>query len=117
MGDQMAKNSAREESFEDSVSALEGIVKQLESGELPLERALELFENGVRLARRCQEQLAEVEQRVEILLRERGEVRAVPFEMPGEAEKSESSKSAASARIAVESEPLVARENDDDIPF
>lgn len=76
----------REAGFENSLSALEGIIKQLELGDLPLERALELFEEGVRLARHCQDQLTEVEQRVELLLRERGEIKAVPFDM-GKTEK------------------------------
>jgi len=117
MGDSMAKNNAREAGFEDSISALERIVKELESGDLPLERALELFEKGVRLARRCQEQLAEVEQRVEILLRERGEVKAAPFEMQREAEKSEGEKPAGPSAIAAGVEPAVAPDYDDDIPF
>ena len=58
---------------------LEKIVGQLETGELPLEEALELFEQGIGLARRCQLQLEEAERKVELLLRERGEIKAVPF--------------------------------------
>lgn len=76
----MAKSKERERKFEDSLSALEGIVSQLESGDLPLERALELFEEGIGLARLCQSQLQEAERRVELLLRERGEIKVVPFE-------------------------------------
>ena len=117
MSDSMAKDNAREAGFEDSISALEEIVKQLETGDLPLERALELFERGVLLARRCQEQLTVVEQRVEILLRERGEVKAGPFEMPREAEKPEGEKSAAPSAIPAGVEPQVALDYDDDIPF
>ncbi len=71
----------REPGFEESLSALEKIVAQLESGDLPLERALKLFEEGVGLARQCQSQLEEAERKVEILLRERGEVKAIPFEV------------------------------------
>jgi exodeoxyribonuclease VII small subunit len=78
----MQKTKAKESGFEESLSALERIVKQLESGELPLEKALELFEEGVILARRCQSQLAEAERKVEMLLRERGEIKAIPFELP-----------------------------------
>src|SRR5215813_9300950 len=69
-----------ESKFESSLATLEQIVAQLESGELPLERALELFEEGIGLARRCQTQLEEAERKVELLLRERGEIRTVPFE-------------------------------------
>jgi len=55
-------------SFESSVTRLGEIVEQLESGELPLERSLELFEEGVRLARTSQARLDEAERRVEQLL-------------------------------------------------
>jgi exodeoxyribonuclease VII small subunit len=78
----MEKTKAKEPGFEESLSALERIVKQLESGELPLERALELFEEGVIISRRCQSQLVEAERKVEMLLRERGEIKVIPFELP-----------------------------------
>jgi exodeoxyribonuclease VII small subunit len=55
-------------SFEDSVGRLEQIVQRLESGELPLEDAVALFEEGVRLARATQRQLEAAERRVEQLL-------------------------------------------------
>jgi exodeoxyribonuclease VII small subunit len=71
---------SKERGFEESLSALEKIVGQLESGDLPLERALDLFEEGVVLARQCQSQLEEAERKVELLLRERGEIKAIPFE-------------------------------------
>jgi exodeoxyribonuclease VII small subunit len=76
----MAKGKEKEPGFEESLDALEKIVAQLESGELPLERALEIFEDGVGLARRCQSQLEEAERKVEVLLRERGEIKTVPFD-------------------------------------
>jgi exodeoxyribonuclease VII small subunit len=56
--------------FEASLEALEQIVRQLESGDLPLEKSLELFEQGVRLSRECQERLSQAERRIEILLRD-----------------------------------------------
>jgi len=76
----MAKSKDREQSFETSLTTLEQIVGQLESGELPLERSLELFEEGVSLARRCQSQLQAAERKVELLLRERGEIKVVSFD-------------------------------------
>jgi exodeoxyribonuclease VII small subunit len=81
----MAKSKEKEQGFEESLTSLERIVAQLESGELPLERALELFEDGVGLARRCQAQLEDAERKVEVLLRERGELKTVPFQPNGEA--------------------------------
>jgi len=56
--------------FESSLEALEQIVKQLESGDLPLEKSLELFEQGIRLSRECQERLSQAERRIEVLLRD-----------------------------------------------
>jgi exodeoxyribonuclease VII small subunit len=76
----MPKSKEKEQGFEESLSALEKIVGQLESGDLPLERALALFEEGVVLARQCQSQLADAERKVELLLRERGEIKSIPFE-------------------------------------
>lgn len=55
-------------SFEESTRRLAKIVEQLEGGDLPLERSLELFEEGVKLAREAQERLDRAERRVEELL-------------------------------------------------
>ncbi len=74
-----------EKSFEASLEELEQIVRQLESGDLPLDRSLELFEQGVRLSRECQKRLDEAERKVEILVRGNdGAYKPVPFEEPGE---------------------------------
>ena len=73
-------------SFEAGLEQLETIVKEMESAELPLERALELFERGVKLSASCRKQLEEAETRVEILLRKEGKIAAEPFR-PEEAEK------------------------------
>ena len=63
--------------IDEILDRLEGVVRDLEGGELPLERALERFELGVRLARKGGLLLDRVEQRVEMLRAERDEV--VPF--------------------------------------
>ena len=55
--------------FEDALAELEQIVQRLEKGELPLEESLAAFERGVGLVRALSERLAQVEQRVEVLLR------------------------------------------------
>ncbi|CAM3629996.1 exodeoxyribonuclease VII small subunit [Xenorhabdus thuongxuanensis] len=54
--------------FETSLKELEEIVIRLESGELPLEDALNEFERGIQLARQGQKTLQQAEQRVQILL-------------------------------------------------
>jgi exodeoxyribonuclease VII small subunit len=56
--------------FEDALHDLEQTVQRLESGELSLEDALAAFERGVALVRLLNERLAEVEQRVEVLMRD-----------------------------------------------
>jgi exodeoxyribonuclease VII small subunit len=70
-------------SFEASLEALEKIVQQLEDGDLPLERSLELFEQGIRLSRECQDRLSQAERRIEILLRDnQGRPVTGPFSQP-----------------------------------
>jgi exodeoxyribonuclease VII small subunit len=67
------------QSFETNLAELESVVKQLESGELPLEKALELFERGVALGENCRKQLEAAETRVEILTRRGDRVQPEPF--------------------------------------
>lgn len=57
-------------SFESSLEALEEIVGKLERGDLALEESLELFEQGIRLSRECQERLSQAERRIEVLMRD-----------------------------------------------
>ena len=65
--------------FEAGLQQLELIVKELESGDLPLERALELFEKGTKLSETCRKQLEEAETRIEMLVRKGDKVQAEPF--------------------------------------
>jgi exodeoxyribonuclease VII small subunit len=60
--------------FESAITELERIVKQLEEGDLPLDKSLALFERGVTLSRYCHDQLGAAERRIEQLT-ERGDVR------------------------------------------
>ena len=60
--------AAKGESFESAAERLGAIVAELESGELPLEQSLRLFEEGIKLARAAQKRLDEAEQKVEELL-------------------------------------------------
>lgn len=66
-------------SFEVGLQQLEAIVKEMESGDLPLDRALDLFERGTKLSDACRKQLADAESRVEILMRRAGDVQPQPF--------------------------------------
>ena len=67
-------------SFEAGLQQLESIVKEMENGDLPLERSLELFESGMKLSESCRKQIEAAETRVEILLRRAGEMQAMPFQ-------------------------------------
>lgn len=77
----MSDEDAKQQSFETSAERLTAIVKSLESGDLPLEKSLELFEEGVRVARAAQARLDEAEKRVEELLGidQQGEPRTADF--------------------------------------
>jgi exodeoxyribonuclease VII small subunit len=69
----MAKSEKPSEAldFEKALVELEGIVKQLEAGNLALDKSLALFERGVQLARACREKLAEAELRVSQLVKDK----------------------------------------------
>ena len=60
--------------FESAIGELEKIVKQLEEGDLALDKSLALFERGVELSRYCHEQLGAAQRRIEVLS-ERGELK------------------------------------------
>jgi len=66
-------------SFESGLLELEQIVKEMESGDLPLERALELYEKGMRLSESCRKQLEAAETRIEMLVRKGDKVVPEPF--------------------------------------
>jgi exodeoxyribonuclease VII small subunit len=73
--------------FEQMLKKLEGITARLESGELPLEKSLEAFEEGMKLARDLDKTLSQAEAKVELLLKkENGQVRAEPWTETGEDE-------------------------------
>jgi exodeoxyribonuclease VII small subunit len=70
--------------LEKALSDLEDIVEELESGDLPLEKAMKKFEQGVKLTRSCQAALKDAEQKVEILLESAGGEELEDFEVDDE---------------------------------
>lgn len=70
----------RQMGFEAVMDELETVVKQLEGEELTLEKSIELFERGMRLATDGMKKLDGAEKKVEMLLREAEEETTVPFE-------------------------------------
>jgi exodeoxyribonuclease VII small subunit len=66
--------------FESALKSLEEIVVQLEAGDMPLDRALELFEEGINISRFCNSKLEEVERKVEVLTKTAdGDLKEMPF--------------------------------------
>ncbi len=80
----MSENQEVKPSFESALEQLQASVKKLESGELSLEQALMAFEEGVKLTRVCQEQLAAAEQKVDLLVQASadGRIETQPFTVP-----------------------------------
>lgn len=66
--------------FEDCLQRLETIVNELEKGDVSLDRALELFDEGMKLSGSCRKELEEAEGKVEILMRRGGKLQPEPFE-------------------------------------
>jgi len=71
---------SNEPNFEENLKRLEAIVEQLETKEAPLDDSLKLFEEGVKLTRSCQQTLEHAKNKVELLIKESGELK--PFEEP-----------------------------------
>ncbi len=66
--------------FEQSMEQLEQIVQELESGDLPLEKAIKKFEEGIQLSKLCAKRLDETEKKVSLLLEdEQGDITEAPF--------------------------------------
>jgi exodeoxyribonuclease VII small subunit len=66
--------------FEESILRLEKIVQELEKGEVPLEKSLTLFEEGMQISTTCRKELEQAEGKVEILLKQNGKLQTESFE-------------------------------------
>ena len=66
--------------FEECLQRLEKIVQELEKGDVPLEKSLTLFEEGMKLSGTCRKELEDAEGKVEILLKQNGKLHAEAFE-------------------------------------
>ena len=67
--------------LEKTLADLEALVEELESGDLPLEKAMKKFEDGIKLTRACQTALKDAEQKVEILVQSAGGEELQSFEV------------------------------------
>lgn len=67
--------------FETSMEELENIIKELESGDLPLEDAIKKFESGMKYSTYCNDMLDKTEKKISILLEDaNGNIKEEPFE-------------------------------------
>jgi exodeoxyribonuclease VII small subunit len=66
-------------SFEEAMEKLESIVTQLESGDVPLETAIELFQEGMKLSQLCGSKLEQVERKIELLIETEQGLQRKPF--------------------------------------
>ncbi|WP_186578082.1 exodeoxyribonuclease VII small subunit [Aquibacillus kalidii] len=74
--------SKEEISFEEAMKQLEDIVEKLEEGEVPLEKAINYYQDGMKLSKLCSEKLSNVEKQMEQIVNEQGEFKA--FSIQGE---------------------------------
>ena len=74
-------SSAKKFNLEKSLTELEELVEELESGDLPLDKAMKKFEAGIKLTRGCQAALKEAEQKVEVLLKSAGDEQLEDFDI------------------------------------
>lgn len=70
--------------FEQAMEQLERIVAKLEGGDVPLEQAIELFQEGMRLSKICSQKLENVERKIEMLLDDNGQAVKKPFDLAEE---------------------------------
>ncbi len=78
--DKKNKSLQKQNSFEESIERLEEIVKQLESEEVPLEKAILLFEEGQKLVQFCNQKLEEVKFKVETVVKKDNGFSIKPFD-------------------------------------
>ncbi|NGM81622.1 exodeoxyribonuclease VII small subunit [Paenibacillus sp. 7124] len=85
----MAKEEA-ELGFEEAMDRLELIVRELEHGDVPLEKAIDLFQQGMKLSQLCGAKLEQVERKIEMIVEEDGQLRKKPFgaDLEGESDDS-----------------------------
>lgn len=78
----MEEKEIEQKGFEELMAELKEIVESLEDKDIPLEKAISMFEEGMKISKRCSELLNQAEKRVKILLRdqETGEILEKDFE-------------------------------------
>lgn len=78
-GMEMTKEN-QSETFEESMKSLETLVEKLEQGDVPLEEAISMFQEGMKLSKECQDRLQKVEKQMTEVLSEDGEISSFQVE-------------------------------------
>ncbi|MBB6454219.1 exodeoxyribonuclease VII small subunit [Salirhabdus euzebyi] len=78
----MTEDQNKEVSFEEAIMKLEAIVEKLEEGDVPLEKAIDYYQEGMKLSKFCNDKLTKVEKQMEQILNEQGELK--PFSVQEE---------------------------------
>ncbi|MGY4690237.1 exodeoxyribonuclease VII small subunit [Salibacterium sp. K-3] len=78
------ENQQEDVSFEQAMEKLEKIVEKLEEGEVPLEKAIAMYQDGMTLSNTCHEKLRQVEEQMDRIVEEDGEIK--PLTTEGETE-------------------------------
>lgn len=78
------ENSKKDFSFEKGIERLENIVHTLEKGEIEIDKALELFEEGIGLTKNCNNKLEAIENKITILIQEDGNMKEQKFDINGD---------------------------------
>lgn len=78
----MSRVAEKKLDFEEAMEQLEQIVQHLEGGNVPLEKAIELFQDGMKLSNLCSQKLEQVEKKIEILVGEESSLEKRTFELP-----------------------------------
>ena len=76
----MTKKKQATFDFEQALENLEELVSSMEDGELTLEESLQAFEKGIKLTRECQSALKNAEQKVQLLLNEKGDTEEIDLD-------------------------------------
>ena len=76
----MTKKKQASFDFEKALEELEELVSSMEDGKLSLEDSLQAFEKGIKLTRECQAALKKAEQKVQVLINEKGDTEELEFE-------------------------------------
>ncbi|MBU8907735.1 exodeoxyribonuclease VII small subunit [Desertibacillus haloalkaliphilus] len=76
----MSEQKEVQVTFEQAIEQLESVVEKLEQGDVPLEEAISMFQEGMSLSKICHDKLASVEKQMDQILNEDGEIEITSFQ-------------------------------------